>query len=616
MVIVNPNADDVTLTASLTDNVGTTSDPVTLTIPAGGQITQTLADSPISLATGTQRTIDFSVTEPVFVTALRYFTNERSDTLLTPIPIADVVTSDSPIVLPHFADGFGWKTQVVLVNTTDEEVVGEVHFVSPGTLTDPVQPVVVGTDGGDDSVFVYDIQPRSFFVMQTNGLMPDLSTGSVRVVAYPGYHTPAAHVVVANFVADLAASDAAGILQGNTIFQASIEGVKPASTLRFYVEANGDFGGAKPKSTRTSIAIANPLGVPVNVVLKVTSFDNVDLGVSAPITIPADGQFGAFLGQIPGLENLPTPFKGVLTLTVPSGDAVTGTTFRFLYNERPDLLVTTTGPLNENAGMAGQLIFPYITDSTGYTTQLILVDPPGTTGSTGVVRYKAADGTPLQIDVMRLGSIQVLPFGGFNTPSVHVLMQHRDSGVLTTIVGQEAELPAGSFRMYAESRGEFETGVAGSTRTGVALANPSDAPSTVVLEVRSLDGVLVDTSAPFQVPASGQVALFLNSVPGFENLPVPFEGVLSVSAKSPQGVTATTFRASNNERGNVLFTTTGPLFENAGTRDELVFGHIAEGGGYTTQFVVIGGVTGKGNAGVLRFFNEDGNPLNLTLETR
>jgi hypothetical protein len=48
----------------------------------------------------------------------------------------------------------------------------------------------------------------------------------------------------------------------------------------------------------------------------------------------------------------------------------------------------------------------------------------------------------------------------------------------------------------------------------------------------------------------------------------------------------------------------------------LVFPHIAEGGGYTTQFIVIGGLSGQGNAGVLRFFNEAGNPLNLTLTTR
>jgi hypothetical protein len=131
--------------------------------------------------------------------------------------------------------------------------------------------------------------------------------------------------------------------------------------------------------------------------------------------------------------------------------------------------------------------------------------------------------------------------------------------------------------------------------------------------MRSLNGTLLRTSRPIAVPPRGQVALSLNQVPGFETLAAPFEGVLRISATSAQGITATAFRALNNERGNTLFTTTGPFRENAGALDQLVFPHLAEGGGYTTQFIVVGGVSGQGNAGVLQFFNGEGNPLNLTL---
>jgi len=150
----------------------------------------------------------------------------------------------------------------------------------------------------------------------------------------------------------------------------------------------------------------------------------------------------------------------------------------------------------------------------------------------------------------------------------------------------------------------------------VSFANPSAATATVVLEMRSLTGASLRTSRPFEVPAKGQVALFLNQIPGFETLAAPFEGVLRVAAASPQGITAAGFRAIVNERGNVLFTTTGPLTENAGAPAQLIFPHIAEGGGYTTQFIVIGGASGQANAGVLRFYNQDGNPLNLTLSPR
>jgi hypothetical protein len=170
--------------------------------------------------------------------------------------------------------------------------------------------------------------------------------------------------------------------------------------------------------------------------------------------------------------------------------------------------------------------------------------------------------------------------------------------------------------MFAKSIGDFDSGAAGSTRSGIVLANPSAAPASVVLEVRNLSGTLLRTSGPVGVPPTGQVALLLNQVPGLETLPTPFEGVLRVVATTPQGITATAIRTVNNERGNILFTTTGPLREDAGTPEQLVFPHIAEGGGYTTQFIVIGGISGQANAGVLRFFTGEGSPLNVTLTTR
>jgi hypothetical protein len=319
---------------------------------------------------------------------------------------------------------------------------------------------------------------------------------------------------------------------------------------------------------------------------------------------------------VPGLQAIPVPFQGVLRLTVLTGSGVTATSYRVLVNERLDYLVTTTGPLKENAGMPGRLIFPYMTDSTGYTSEFILIAPPGVDSDSGVLRYWAADASPLPIDALRLGSAQVIPFAGYATPHVHNILNHRDGGVLTTIMGVEGELPGQTFRTYAESIGDFDSGAAGSTRSGIALANPSGAPARVVLEMRSLDGSLLKTSQPLQVPPRGQVAYFLNQIPGLESLTAPFEGVLRVVATSPQGITASGLRALNNERGNVLYTATGPLVENAGTSAQLVFPHIAEGGGYTTQFIVIGGVSGQGNAGVLRFFTQEGDPLNLTLSPR
>ena len=180
----------------------------------------------------------------------------------------------------------------------------------------------------------------------------------------------------------------------------------------------------------------------------------------------------------------------------------------------------------------------------------------------------------------------------------------------------EAERPLQTFRVYTESVGDFDAGIAGSTRSAIALANPSDSLVSVRLELRGLDGVLLRTSQPLVIPAFGQVTMFLNQVPGFETLGAPFEGILQVTAVSGPGVTGAGFRAIFNERGNALFITTGPLVENAGVPGMIVFPHLAEGGGYTMQFVVVGGTPGQSDSGLLRFFNQQGNPLNVTLGER
>jgi len=257
-----------------------------------------------------------------------------------------------------------------------------------------------------------------------------------------------------------------------------------------------------------------------------------------------------------------------------------------------------------------------MTDSTGYTTQFLLLNAPGASAINGTLHYLASDGSPLQMTALKLGSVQVVPFAGFNTPHAHAVLSHEEGGVLIFQTSVEAETPLQTFRVYAEAVGDFDAGIAGSTRTAIALANPSSSPVGVRLELRGLNGALLRTSQPLVVPPSGQLAMFLNQVPGFETLAAPFEGILRVAATSGTGVTGAGFRAIFNERGNTLFTTTGPLIENAGAPGIIVFPHLAEGGGYTMQFVVVGGTAAQSNPGLLRFFNQQGNPLNVTLGER
>jgi hypothetical protein len=71
-------------------------------------------------------------------------------------------------------------------------------------------------------------------------------------------------------------------------------------------------------------------------------------------------------------------------------------------------------------------------------------------------------------------------------------------------------------------------------------------------------------------------------------------------------------RSRYNERGDFLVSTVQVLDEqHHGTSSELIFPHLADGGGYTTDFVLF---SASGPAtGTLQFNSQSGTPLQLQL---
>jgi hypothetical protein len=85
------------------------------------------------------------------------------------------------------------------------------------------------------------------------------------------------------------------------------------------------------------------------------------------------------------------------------------------------------------------------------------------------------------------------------------------------------------------------------------------------------------------VVGSGQRAFFVDELPGFENLPPAFRGVVRITSTVP--VSAIGLRGRYNERGDFLVATIPALADNAAAAsEELIFPHIVTGGGYTTEF--------------------------------
>jgi len=146
----------------------------------------------------------------------------------------------------------------------------------------------------------------------------------------------------------------------------------------------------------------------------------------------------------------------------------------------------------------------------------------------------------------------------------------------------------------------------------VAVENAGSSDTSVNFELMRLDGTSTGRSGQLVIPASGQRALFLNEIPGFESLPMPFKGVLRISSGNGN-VAVLGVRSRWNERGDFIFTTTPATNESAPAHSMLIFPQIVDGGGYTTQFVTFSGTPAEPPSGNLQLFTQSGGSLGISL---
>jgi hypothetical protein len=105
----------------------------------------------------------------------------------------------------------------------------------------------------------------------------------------------------------------------------------------------------------------------------------------------------------------------------------------------------------------------------------------------------------------------------------------------------------------------------------------------------------------------------LNQVQGFASLPTPFQGVLRLS--SSQSISVIGLRGRTNERNDFLITTTPPVNEAVPPSTAPLFPpHIADSGGYTTQFILFSGQPGSSSSGAIQFFSQTGGALNVEVQ--
>src|SRR5204863_6449290 len=146
----NPNSQSVTISFYFTDASGQNFGSSTMILDGNRQMAAFLDEQPFLSSGGSPRplaearTFTFSASQPVAAIALRGFVNERGDFLMTTLPVADTsrLTSEATII-PHFAEGGGWATQVVLVNPGDASTTGTLRFFDQSGAQKETQPYAI-----------------------------------------------------------------------------------------------------------------------------------------------------------------------------------------------------------------------------------------------------------------------------------------------------------------------------------------------------------------------------------------------------------------------------------------------------------------------------------------
>ncbi len=383
LAIANPNDGPATIRFYFTDTSGARFAEGSFELGAHRQTAKFLDEAPFNGGPSVLGTFTFTSSLPVAVVALRGFTNKAGEFLMTTLPVAPLSsTSSDTVYFPHFADGNGWATQVILVNPTDRTIAGTVAFLGQGSDTAAASPVVLTLDSGSTrSNFDYSIPPSSAQRFTTANPPGGLAVGSVRATPDRGNTAPAGLVVF---------SFAPG---KKTLSEAGVPALPKGSAFRVYVEASGIAG--QTGSIRSGLAIANT-GVTSNTVtLEVTRLDGSLAVPPATLALPPSGQIARFIDEI---FTLPDNFSGLLRVTSTGEVAMVG--LRLRTNEKGEIKMTTTPPSNETgASTTADLFFPHLADSGGWSTQFILYSGTAGQAASGTLRFIDASGQPLDLPI-------------------------------------------------------------------------------------------------------------------------------------------------------------------------------------------------------------------------
>jgi hypothetical protein len=359
IAVVNNGSITAKVTYRLRDRSGLTLSLGHWTITAGRHfakfITQLKDEAPdFKLPANFQSAIQFGSLEidssqPLSVLGMRVTTNQRGEALVTTTPTADLTQplSYNPVYFAELADGGGYTTSVILLNTSNSTETGTFQI-----RDDKGNPLIVNqADGAADSSFRYSIPAGGAFHFQTDGSSASINVGWMQL-------TPDASALVP------ASSGIFGYNPGSMLVSESgIPSAAPTKHARVYVDLSGNHD--------TGLAIANASVNAASILIRAFESNGLTgVGTSqGPLKLAANGHDAKFANQF--ISGLPAGFTGVLDIK--SATPFAALTVRSLINERNEFLMTAFPVADMNRAAPSPIVFPQVADGGGYITEFILL---------------------------------------------------------------------------------------------------------------------------------------------------------------------------------------------------------------------------------------------------
>jgi hypothetical protein len=399
---------------------------------------------------------------------------------------------------------------------------------------------------------------------------------------------------------------------GAVVSEAGIPASPPTLSSRIFIDyRTGVASGSGTLNIRTGLAIVNPGTSPANLTLTLRDTNGLTIGTGHGV-LSAGAHRARFIDELNIIAPdfiLPANFSTNIlygSLEITSTQPVSVLALRLTTNQRDETILTST-PVADlmRPQTLTPVYFPQLAIGGGFTTTVVLLNT-STSTETGSIALFSDTGAPLvlqrvngpsaslfpysippagslvfqtdgSLSPTQVGWIGVAPTPGTNAPVGAGIFSYSPQGILVTESGVPSAVPTANAFLYIDTSNGHDT--------GIALVNPGSVDATVTVRAFQTDGTTSAGNGPatLRLPAGGYKAAFADQL--IEGLPGGFKGVAQITSTSR--IVALTLRSLTNSRNETLLTTFPVADANQAAPAPIVFPQIADGLGFTTQFIFI-----------------------------